>query len=80
VATREPTEAELIAAWRICARDTWPATFKEAMADPLCSRIVRITALHPCRPAKAAPLPARRFFARPAVDFKRAAAGDRDDD
>lgn len=89
----EPSEEELRAAWLHCRRDTWPASFEEAMADALFSRMVRLTALHPPRAHRAPPTPPRtRIFnpvrlgpnarrpAPPVFDRKRAAGGDRDDD
>lgn len=91
----EPTDAQLRAAWAKVRRANWPATFEAAMEDPVLSRIVRMTALHPApRPvaAPAAPQPvatqthrhaAPRYHAelQPGfVDFKRRASGERDDD
>lgn len=40
-----PTPEQLVAAWQRCKRRTWPATFDAAMADPLYSRLVNMTAL-----------------------------------
>jgi hypothetical protein len=89
VAKAEPTPEELRSAWQQCVarrRSVWPATFDEAMADPLLSRLVRITALHPPRAStkqrlRAGSVPAPRvpLTSRTTVDRKRAAAGDRDD-
>lgn len=89
----EPTADELRRAWLHCRRGTWPATYDEAMADPLLSRLVRITAMHPPRavrkavagpqrPATGAGAPLRLAVERTHryLDRKRAAAGDRDDD
>lgn len=97
----EPTPQELRAAWERCRKPSWPASFAEAMADPLLSRLVRITAMHPPRPYRVAPTyplrtpPDRVVVAwgsatgktqqlaidcKRAIDRKRAAAGDRDDD
>ena len=89
--TPEPTENELRAVWLTMRRPTWPATFGEAMADPLLSRLVLLAARHPPRAvrkdfitsAPATPLP-RTTTAYPrhapaAYDCKRAAAGDIDD-
>jgi hypothetical protein len=84
------TDEQLRAAWRIYKLPTWPATFEEAMADELLSRLVRLHASHMVHPRRAAaptpcPRPAigaqRHFTALPPgwVDHKRAAAGDRDD-
>jgi hypothetical protein len=53
----EPTQAELVAAWQYCRRSrhtTWPATFDEAMADPILSAVVRLNAKHPPKPVRAA--------------------------
>jgi hypothetical protein len=94
MAAIEPTTEELQRAWAHCCRANrnWPATFEEAMADPVRSRLVRLTAKHPPRairtPAAAPPAaPLREQTAwrghshRIApFDRKRAAAGDRDDD
>lgn len=44
-----PTENELRAVWLTMRRATWPATFGEAMADPLLSRLVLLAAKHPPR-------------------------------
>jgi hypothetical protein len=87
----EPSLEELQRAWAHCRRPDWPATFEDAMAHPLLSRLVRITALHPPRAIRAvahAPAPApqrtepgRRQPARlHTFDRKRAAAGEREDD
>jgi hypothetical protein len=83
-ATRqELTQEDLRRAWQHCRRDTWPGTYEEAMADPLLSRLVRITAMHPPRAqVQHQPAPsryARLAPAKPFFDRKRAAAGDRDD-
>lgn len=88
----EPTQQQLRDAWTRLHRSTWPATFEEAMADPLLGRLVRMTALHPPPAVRqvtgaAAGLPlavlAQVREPRPPqpgfVDMKRAAAGDRDD-
>lgn len=87
----EPTAAELLAAYERSRTPTWPATFAEAMADPVISRLIAIAAKHPpraARPPAAQPAsmhPARspgtwRPATRPVIDRKRAAAGERDDD
>lgn len=82
----DPTQEELLRTWQRCRRPTWPASFGEAMADPLLSRLVRLNAMHPPRPhrkpeplqraphTQPAPRTAHGYF-----DRKRAAAGDRDD-
>ncbi len=86
----EPTDNELRAVWLAMRRPTWPATFDEAMADPLLSRLVRLTAKHPPQAVRkglglpTTPPPAHRAGPQhrplPArFDCKRAAAGDRDD-
>lgn len=92
-ARAEPTQEELHATWLTCRRSTWPETFEEAMADPLLSRLVRLTWAHPPRTQAQQPAVRRtvgiansihrpQIFPRgPAVlDRKRAAAGERDDD
>lgn len=70
----------------------WPATVDEAMRQPLAASLIRLACLGitlgrwgvaptPRQPAQAL-APARRppyWPARPATDFKRAAAGDRDE-
>jgi hypothetical protein len=43
----EPSDNELRAVWLAMRRSTWPATFDEAMADALLSRLVRLAAKHP---------------------------------
>lgn len=49
MARPEPTDEELRTAWMHCRKASWPATFEEAMQDPVRSRLVRLTALHPPR-------------------------------
>lgn len=89
--TAEPTDTELQDVWQAMRRPTWPATYAEAMADPLLSRLVKLTARHPPkagRKGRAVPMepPAcgraiPQHQPLPArFDCKRAAAGDRDDD
>lgn len=93
--TCDYSDEQLRAAWRRYKLRSWPATFEEAMADPVCSRLVRLHAAHIAHPSTtpgaipgptvapgAAPTPRPRFAAPPPgwVDHKRAAAGDRDDD
>jgi hypothetical protein len=86
VASCDYSDEQLRAAWCVCKLPTWPASFEEAMADQLYSRLVRLNAGHleQPRPAMVRPLmPPRRMFLPPLpagwVDHKRAAAGDRDD-
>jgi hypothetical protein len=87
----EPTEAELRAAWSRCRRHKWPPTYEAAMADPVLSRLVRLNAKHPptqprlggsvsSAPSLHRPAIAFRTRTQSALDRKRAAAGDRDDD
>lgn len=92
----EPTVEELRRAWHHCRRATWPATFEEAMADALLSRLLRLNALHPPRSQrKPVETPRQQRGVEPAahrraqhclpgmppgLDRKRAAAGERDDD
>jgi hypothetical protein len=75
-------------------RTTWPATFEEAMKDRLFAALITLNAKHPpratVRPARGSIKPATqpppnprpwRTSAQPgAIDRKRAAAGERDDD
>lgn len=87
----DATPEQLRAAWeriRFLPRARpWAEDFDQVMADPICSRLVRLEATHPAAracvpqraPARPVQLPARppqplRF------DHKRAAAGERDDD
>jgi hypothetical protein len=91
----EPTEKELRAAFehhRARRPAEWPEDFHEAMAHPTLSRLVRITAMHPPTALRQQlafstglvkalrPAPGRRYRAVPAMDRKRAAAGEREDD
>lgn len=88
----EPTSEELLAAYERSRKANWPATFDEAMADPVLSRLIAIAAKHPPRAARPPAVqqapsmhPARtpgtwRPTSRPVFDRKRAAAGERDDD
>lgn len=86
------TQEQLLQAWRQCRGQTWPTSFEDAMGDPVLSRLVQITALHPHQPQQPQlrvvrhpwPFMAKPYVpkapARPVVfDCKRAAAGDRDD-
>lgn len=85
VTAREHTDAQLRAAWRVYKLSTWPATFEEAMADKLYSRLLHVHATHMAhqrQPAAAAPSPAHPLPYLPRrtwFDGKRAAAGDGDD-
>lgn len=91
----EPTEQELRNAYahhRARRPADWPETFEEAMADATLSRLVRITAMHPPRPLRqqvaftaglvnaVRHTPPRHPRPAPAIDRKRAAAGEREDD
>lgn len=82
-ARAEPTEQQLRAAYKQCVarrRSVWPDTFEDAMKDPLLSRLVRITAMHPGRALAIQRQHLPALPSAPAVfDRKRAAAGDRDD-
>lgn len=89
-AVRTCSDEELRAAWIRIHRASWPATFEQAMEDPLLSRMVTLAAKHPPRarvvPFDRKPRPADWHsialpgFAPGHVDVKRLAAGDRDDD
>lgn len=86
------TQADLQAAYTLRRRPSWPATFEAAMADPLVRHLVRAEALgraqalqtHACHPPQSPVQRLRQLITpaapRPAIDRKRAAAGDRDDD
>jgi len=86
------TQADLQTAYTLRRRADWPATFDQAMADPLLCRLVRAEALRRAqalqdraqqaanKPAQQVRLPAPPVTPRPSFDCKRAAAGDRDDD
>lgn len=85
------TDADMAAAYTRHRRRTWPATLDAALADPLYAGLVRLHAIEHLRRQQrlqarqaaritqaAAMTGARRWpFA---VDHKRAAANDRDDD
>jgi hypothetical protein len=85
----EVTDADLRLAWRDMRRPGWPASFHEAMQDPIRSRLIRLVATHQVRTTayrKAYPPAASRHEAtvlrwmhQNLTDLKRAAAGDRDD-
>lgn len=90
----ELSAEDLRAAFEVCRNRTWPATYEEAMADPMRARLVQLCARGRRRrmlargaatspPLPQVPLmklwPPRRVQSLPAVDHKRAAAGDRDD-
>jgi hypothetical protein len=90
--TADYSDEQLRAAWLACKGLSWPATFEEAMADPVRSNLVRLHAwriAHPRTPAprpaaappEAAPPQLNSSFSPPPgyVDLKRAASGDRDD-
>lgn len=95
IARIEVTEADLRAAWSRVHRDNWPATFEQAMQDPVLSRLVRMNALHPatlapiadvappCAPALQAqrsPAPARRRIPSPPIGTSHYWWNERDDD
>lgn len=48
----EPSDSDLRAAYERCRRPTWPPTYQDAMDDPVCSRLIRMSALHPAQPAQ----------------------------
>ncbi|MFC5498157.1 hypothetical protein ACFPOE_11475 [Caenimonas terrae] len=91
----DPTEIELRAVWMtVRGRPGWPATFEEAMRDPIQSRLLVLNAKHPPKAVRSGrttsapsmPLPRSTTRALPmhaavpaGLDRKRAAAGDRDD-
>jgi hypothetical protein len=92
MATTPPYSPEqLRQAWQAKRKPSWPATFEEALADPLCELVIRLaarclalrSAKRPApspttspRPAHAVPVPTHQ----PMLDHKRRAAGERDDD
>jgi hypothetical protein len=92
----EPTDAQLRDAWRRLARRfAWIGTFEDAMEDGVRSRLVRMNALHRPAPrlvttTPACPPPAMYHGASAPrqhteqlpgfIDYKRRAAGERDDD
>jgi hypothetical protein len=84
-----PTPEQYHEAWQHRRRDTWPATYDAAMNDPIYGRILRIEAgliarRHASRPSQTRTTPAPVRTNAPAchavLDFKRRAAGERDDD
>lgn len=86
MACRHFTDEELRAAWQRRRRTDWPPTFEEAMNDPTFSHLVRIEARLRSRLATAKHQPIARHAVpaqpttQPMLDFKRRAAGERDDD
>jgi len=90
------TEADLQAAFALRRRADWPATYAQAMANPLLRQLVRAEALGRAQalqthaahqvqhraplPRLLAPPPATAPVARPLFDRKRLAAGERDND
>lgn len=84
MALQHSTEA-LRRAFQLHRRPTWPADFEAAMADEFVSRLVRLRAtgdhLDAQRRARMARTAAPVRLAPPmALDVKRRAAGERDDD
>jgi hypothetical protein len=87
----ELTDAMLRRAWDGMRAEHrhWPQDYDQVMGDPVYRRLVRLEALRralaaraaaaPARPSPARPLPPLPLFS-PAVDRKRAASGERDDD
>lgn len=86
MACKSFTPEEMRTAWLQARRATWPATFDEAMNDPIYFRLIRakascisrardLAAKQACR----RPLPVTPVTP-PVLDFKRRAAGERDDD
>lgn len=81
MARRMFTEQELRATYMARRRPSWPASFEEAMHDPYYRSLLHCAAR--ARPAQKAPSPRQCMPATltsPALDFKRRAAGERDDD
>ncbi len=83
MALQHTTEA-LQRAFRLHRRPTWPATFEAAMADDFIARLVRLRAtgdyLDAQRPGRRVQPSAPVRLAPMALDAKRRAAGERDDD
>lgn len=91
----EPTQADLLSAFKLCKARNWPDNFDEAMADPARARLVRMCAkgrlrrmqprsksveTEPLPQAQLLPSwPPRKATGPPQIDRKRAAAGDIDD-
>lgn len=79
-----PDEA-LRRAWRDHKKPTWPASFEEAMNDPFYSRLIKAAARAytdkptPQQVIRRPTVPAQPTT-QPRLDFKRRAAGERDDD
>jgi hypothetical protein len=83
MACKHFTPEELRKAWQARRRHTWPATFEEAIKDPCIYHQIRIEA----RISANRELAQRHRQALPVMpttptrlDFKRRAAGERDDD
>lgn len=83
----QPTQQQLEVAYRMRRNAGWPATLKEAMADPLLAMVLRADAVRrvladrrkPQPPAATGPVsPGIPLTRPPRFDWKRAAAGDRD--
>lgn len=68
--------ADLLAAWQVRRRSDWPPTYCQAMASPLYAALVRAQAIAAALAAQRASLAQQHA----GLDFKRRAAGERDDD
>lgn len=89
-----PTAEQLQLAFEQMRRRDWPATFDEAMQNPLCAALLRGQAVRqllraqypagpPAAPSPAPPRPSRAVPVpthAPVFDRKRAASGDRDEE
>lgn len=86
MACKSFTTEEMHQAWQQARRNTWPATFDEAMNDPIYFRLIRAKAscIERARHRAARQAPRRQLpvtpVTPPVLDFKRLAAGERDDD
>lgn len=86
MACKSFTPEEMHQAWQQARRHTWPATFDEAMNDPIYFRLIRAKAscIERARHRAARQAPRRQLpvtpVTPPVLDFKRLAAGERDDD
>ena len=78
------SDDELRAAWRSAASPTWPPSFEACIADPVLFRLIRLEAYVRARRAAKARARIARALKTPgrhqALDHKRLAAGEREDD
>lgn len=80
------TTETLRAAWHACRRPAWPADYAACMADPLISRMIMLYALHG-KPQQRVNVRQTYHRQKPrasqttgAIDLKRRASGEREDD